>query len=43
MVTEQITGIPKRALGKRVLSIAVQRDQIMDAIDLLFKGFTPSA
>jgi toxin CcdB len=39
MVTEQIAGIPKRALGKRVLSIAVQRDQILDAIDFLFRGY----
>jgi toxin CcdB len=39
MVTEQIAGIPKRAIGKRVLSLAVQRDQIMDAIDFLFRGF----
>jgi len=39
MVTEQIAGIPKRALGKRLLSLAVQRDQIMDAIDFLFRGF----
>jgi toxin CcdB len=39
MVTEQIAGIPKRALGKKVLSLAPQRDQIMDAIDFLFRGF----
>jgi toxin CcdB len=39
MVTEQISGIPKRALGKRLLSLEVQRDQIMDAIDFLFRGF----
>ncbi len=39
MVTEQIAGIPKRALGKRVLSLVVQRDQIIDAIDFLFSGF----
>jgi toxin CcdB len=39
MVTEQMAGIPKRAIGKRVLSLAVQRDQIMDAIDFLFRGF----
>ena len=39
MVTEQIAGISKRALGKRVLSLAVKRDQIMDAIDFLFRGF----
>ncbi len=39
MVTEQIAGVPKRALGKRVLSLEVQRDQIMDAIDFLFRGF----
>ena len=39
MVTEQIAGIPKRALGKNVLSLEVQRDQILDAIDFLFRGF----
>ena len=39
MVTEQIAGIPKHALGKRLLSLEVQRDQIMDAIDFLFRGF----
>jgi len=39
MVTEQIAGISKRALGNRVLSLAVKRDQIMDAIDFLFRGF----
>ena len=39
MITEQIAGTPKRALGKRLLSLDVQRDQIMDAIDFLFRGF----
>jgi toxin CcdB len=39
MVTEQIAGVPKRALGMRVLSLGEQRDQIMDAIDFLFRGF----
>lgn len=39
MVTEQIAAIPKRALGKKVLSLEIQRDQIMDAIDFLFRGF----
>jgi len=39
MVTEQIAGIPKRCLGQRVLSLGVQQDQIMDAIDFLFRGF----
>jgi len=39
MVTEQIAGVPKRVLGKKVLSLEVQRDQIMDAIDFLFRGF----
>jgi len=39
MVTEQIAGIPKRAIGKSVLSLAVGRDKIMDAIDFLFRGF----
>jgi toxin CcdB len=39
MVSEQIAGIPKRALGKRLMSLEVQRDQIMDAIDFLFRGF----
>lgn len=39
MVTEQIAGIPKRALGKKMLSLEMQRVQIMDAIDFLFRGF----
>ena len=39
MITEQIAGIPTHAIGKRVLSLAVERDQIMDAIDFLFRGF----
>jgi len=39
MVTEQIAGVPERALGKNLLSLEVQRDQIMDAIDFLFRGF----
>lgn len=39
MVTEQVSGVPKRALGKKVLSLHLQRDQIMDAIDFLFRGF----
>ena len=39
MITEQIAGIPKHALGKKILSLASQRDQIMDAIDFLFRGF----
>jgi len=39
MVTEQIAGIPKRALGEMLLTLEVQRDQVMDAIDFLFRGF----
>lgn len=39
MLTEQIAGVAKRALGKRVLSLGEQGDQIMDAIDFLFRGF----
>lgn len=39
MVTEQIAGVPKRALGKEVLSLEVQRDQIMDAMDFLLRGY----
>ena len=39
MVTEQIAGVPKRALGKKVVSLQVRRDQIMDALDFLFSGF----
>jgi toxin CcdB len=38
MVTEQIAGVPKRAMGKNVLSLEVRRDHIMDAIDFLFRG-----
>jgi len=39
MVTEQIAGIPKRAIGEIVLSLAAERDEIMDAIDFLLRGF----
>jgi len=39
MVTEQIAGVPKRVLGKKEASLQIQRDQIMDAIDFLFRGF----
>jgi toxin CcdB len=39
MITEQIAGVPKRVLGKKVLSLQIQRDPIMDAIDFLFRGF----
>jgi toxin CcdB len=39
MVTEQIAGIPKRALGEEVTSLAQHRDQIMDAMDFLLRGF----
>lgn len=39
MVTEQIAGIPKRALGGKVTSLETHRNQIMDAVDFLFRGF----
>ena len=39
MVTEQIAGISKNALGTKVLSLESQRDLVMDALDFLFRGF----
>ena len=39
MITEQIAGIPKRILGEKVLSLGSERDQIMAAVDFLFRGF----
>jgi hypothetical protein len=38
MVTEQVAGVPKRVLGRKILSLQVQGDQIMNAIDFLFRG-----
>ena len=39
MLTEQIAGIPRRALGKRIASLSAKRQEIMTAIDFLFSGF----
>lgn len=39
MVTEQIAGIQKRAPGKKLMSIEARRDQILDAINFLFRSF----
>ena len=39
MLTEQIAGIPRRALGKRVTSLSSKRQEIMNALDFLFSGF----
>lgn len=39
MLTEQIAGIPRRALGKRITSLSSKRQEIMTALDFLFSGF----
>jgi toxin CcdB len=39
MLTEQIAGIPRRALGKRIGSLSSKRQEIMTALDFLFSGF----
>lgn len=39
MLTEQIAGVPRRALGKRVASLSSKRQEIMTALDFLFSGF----
>ena len=39
MLTEQIAGISRRALGKRVTSLSSKRQEIMTALDFLFSGF----
>ena len=39
MLTEQIAGIPRRALGKRIASLSSKRQEIMTALDFLFTGF----
>jgi toxin CcdB len=39
MLTEQIAGIPRRALGKRIVSLSSKRQEIMTALDFLFSGF----
>jgi toxin CcdB len=39
MLTEQIAGIPRRALGKRITSLSSKRQEIVNALDFLFSGF----
>jgi toxin CcdB len=39
MSTAEIVGVPRRALGERIGSLAPQRDAIVAAIDLLVLGF----
>ncbi|MGB5279452.1 MAG: CcdB family protein [Gammaproteobacteria bacterium] len=39
MLTEQIAGIPRRALSKRIASLSSKRQEIMTALDFLFSGF----
>jgi toxin CcdB len=38
MSTAEIAGVPKRALGERLLSLQDQRDGIIAALDFLFTG-----
>jgi toxin CcdB len=39
MLTEQIAGIPRHGLGKRIASLSSKRQEIMTALDFLFSGF----
>ena len=38
MSTAELAGVPVRALGEKVTSLAERRDEIMDALDMLFNG-----
>ena len=38
MLTEQIAGIPLKAVGKHVTTLGNRRDEIMAAVDFLFSG-----
>ena len=38
MLTEQIAGVPQKALGEIVQSLAERRDDILAALDLMFTG-----
>jgi toxin CcdB len=38
MSTAEIAGVPKRALGERLLSLQHKRDEIIAALDFLFTG-----
>jgi toxin CcdB len=39
MSTAELAGVPKSALGEKVGSLKEQRNEIIDALDLLFTGF----
>jgi len=38
MSTAELAGVPRRLLGKKVISLKQQRDEIIAALDLLFTG-----
>lgn len=38
MMTELLAAVPKAALGAVVMSVAQQRDEIVDALDFLITG-----
>jgi toxin CcdB len=38
MSTAELAGVPVRALGEKVASLAERRDEIMAALDMLFTG-----
>lgn len=38
MSTPEMAGIPTRALGEKVASLKIKRDEIIAALDLLFTG-----
>ena len=39
MLTQELAGIPARALGEQVASLASKRAEIVGALDLLITGF----
>jgi len=39
MLTEQIAGVSRQTLGKRITSVTSHRQEIMTALDFLFSGF----
>jgi toxin CcdB len=38
MLTQELAGVPKKALGERAASLAAERNQIIAALDFAFTG-----
>jgi toxin CcdB len=38
MLTQELAGVPKKALGERATSLAAERGQIIAALDFAFTG-----